>query len=92
VIFAQWSPVRALIGAWLIATIRRLALDLQGPDQLLGMDNIFHSYLPATFFLDMLPYLLVIAVVVIGSREAIRQRLGAPAALGIPYLRGERGR
>lgn len=92
VIFAQWSPVRALIGAWLIATIRRLALDLQGPDQILGMDNIFHSYQPATFFLDMLPYLLVIAVVVIGSREAIRQRLGAPAALGIPYLRGERGR
>ena len=73
VIFAQWSPVRALIGAWLIATIRRLALDLQGPDQIFGLDNIFHSYQPSTFFLDMLPYLLVIAVVVIGSREADRK-------------------
>ena len=36
----------------------------------------------------MLPYLLVIVVVVIGSREAVRKRLGAPAALGIPYVRG----
>jgi simple sugar transport system permease protein len=39
----------------------------------------------------MLPYLLVILVVVLGSREAARQRVGAPAALGIPYVRGERG-
>jgi general nucleoside transport system permease protein len=39
----------------------------------------------------MLPYLLVIVVVVIGSREAARKRMGAPAALGTPYVRGERG-
>jgi len=30
-------------------------------------------------------------VVVIGSREAVRKRVGAPAALGRPYVRGERG-
>jgi hypothetical protein len=29
-------------------------------------------------------------VLVIGSREAIRKRLGAPAALGIPFVREER--
>jgi general nucleoside transport system permease protein len=28
---------------------------------------------------------------VLGSREAARKRLGAPAALGTPYVRGERG-
>jgi hypothetical protein len=39
----------------------------------------------------MLPYLMVILVVVIGSREAVRKRVGAPAALGRPYVRGERG-
>jgi len=39
----------------------------------------------------MLPYLFVILVVVLGSREALRKRVGAPAALGIPYVRGERG-
>ena len=39
----------------------------------------------------MLPYLLVIVAVIIGSREAARKRIGAPAALGRPYVRGERG-
>jgi simple sugar transport system permease protein len=39
----------------------------------------------------MLPFLLVILVVVLGSREAARKRVGAPAALGTPYVRGERG-
>jgi simple sugar transport system permease protein len=39
----------------------------------------------------MLPYLLVIFVVILGSREAARKRVGAPAALGRPYVRGERG-
>jgi ABC-type uncharacterized transport system permease subunit len=91
VIFAQWSPVRVMLGAWLIATIRRLTLDLQGPPDFLGVSNPFFSYHPSTFFLDMLPYALVIVVVVIGSRQARRRHLGAPAALGVPYARGERG-
>jgi simple sugar transport system permease protein len=39
----------------------------------------------------MLPYAFTIGVLVIGSREALRRRLGAPAALGLPYIRGERG-
>jgi len=42
-------------------------------------------------FLQMLPYAFTVIVLVIGSREAIRERLGAPAALGNPYIRGERG-
>jgi simple sugar transport system permease protein len=33
----------------------------------------------------------VVLVVIVGSREALRRRIGAPAALGIPYVRGERG-
>ena len=39
----------------------------------------------------MLPYLFTIVVLVIGSREALRRRVGAPAALGVPYVREERG-
>jgi ABC-type uncharacterized transport system permease subunit len=39
----------------------------------------------------MAPYLLTILALVIGSRAAMRKRLGAPAALGEPYIRGERG-
>jgi hypothetical protein len=30
-------------------------------------------------------------VLVAVSGEAIRKRIGAPTALGIPYVRGERG-
>jgi general nucleoside transport system permease protein len=30
-------------------------------------------------------------ILVIGSREAIKKRMSAPAALGLPYMRGERG-
>jgi hypothetical protein len=40
----------------------------------------------------MLPYAFTVIVLVIGSREAIRKRLGAPNALGVPYIRGERGK
>ncbi len=39
----------------------------------------------------MLPYAMVILVLVIAAREANRKRIGAPAALGLPYVRGERG-
>ena len=39
----------------------------------------------------MLPYAFTMIVLVIGSREAVRKRLGSPAALGLPYVRGERG-
>jgi general nucleoside transport system permease protein len=39
----------------------------------------------------MLPYLATIFILILGSREALRRRLGAPAALGLPYVRGERG-
>lgn len=91
VIFAQWSPFRALIGAYLIATIRRLTIDLQGPPDFFGVPNPFFTYQPLTFFLDMLPYALVILIMVLGAREAIKRRVGAPAALGIPWVRGERG-
>ena len=91
VIFAQWSPGRAMVGAYLIAVIRRLTLDLQGPSDFLGVPNPFFHYQPSTFFLNMLPYALVILVLVIGSGSARRRRLGAPASLGVPYVRGERG-
>jgi ABC-type uncharacterized transport system permease subunit len=40
----------------------------------------------------MIPYAFTIIVLVIGSREATRKRIGAPAALGEPYIRGERGK
>jgi ABC-type uncharacterized transport system permease subunit len=91
VIFAQWDPVRAALGSYAFGALRRLILDIQGPLTLFGFDNPFYYNPYWGFFLQMLPYAFTIIVLVIGSREAIRKRLGAPAALGNPYIRGERG-
>jgi simple sugar transport system permease protein len=91
VIFAQWNPWRAAAGAYMFGALRRLILDLQGPQLLLGFANPFFYMPKLGFFLQMLPYALVILILVIGSREALKKRVGAPAALGTPYIRGERG-
>jgi simple sugar transport system permease protein len=91
VIFARWDPIRAALGGYLFAAITPFILGLQGVDSILGVQNPFLPGRSSTFFLEMLPYLFVIAVVIVGARGASRRRLGAPAALGIPYVRGERG-
>lgn len=91
VIFAQWDPWRAAFGAYAFGALRRMILDIQGPQLLLGLANPFFYNPYLGFFLQMLPYAFTIGVLIIGSREAMRKRLGAPAALGLPYVRGERG-
>jgi ABC-type uncharacterized transport system permease subunit len=90
VIFAQWDPLRAAGGAYAFGALRRLILDLQGPTMLLGIRNPFYYNPYLGFFLQMMPYAFTILVLVIGSREAMRKRLGAPAALGVPYVRAQR--
>lgn len=91
VIFAQWNPLRAAVGSYTFGALRRLILDIQGPTVLFGLRNPFYYNPYLGFFLQMLPYAFTIIVLVIGSREALRKRLGSPAALGNPYVRGERG-
>lgn len=91
VIFAQWNPTRAALGGYLFGVLRRLLLDLQGPAMLLGMNNPFFYNHNLVFFLQMTPYLLTIIALVWGSSTARRKRIGAPAALGVPFARGERG-
>ena len=90
VIFARWDPIRAALGAYLFAAISPFILALQGVQTILGVQNPFTAGRSSTFFLEMLPYLFVIAVVIVGARGASRRRLGAPAALGVPYVREER--
>jgi simple sugar transport system permease protein len=78
VVFSSWRPVIVLLGAFLFGFARRANFWLQGE----GVD------IPAEF-LAMLPYVLTILVLVIwGARHAGRR--GAPAALGVPYIRDER--
>ena len=74
VIFAQWSPIRAAFGAYLFGAIFRFILDLQGVDAILSVPTPSWQAGAPTFFLEMLPYLMVILVVIIGSREAVRKR------------------
>lgn len=91
VIFAQWDPVRAAIGAYLFGALRRGILDLQGPRTIFGLTNPFFVNSNWGFFLQMTPYILTIIALVLGARAVAKKRLGAPAALGVPYIRGERG-
>ncbi len=91
VIFAQWDPFRAMLGSYAFGALRRLILDIQGPTMILGIANPFYYNPYWGFFLQMLPYAFTVIVLILGSREAMRKRLGAPAALGTPYVRGERG-
>jgi len=91
VIFAQWNPLRAALGAYLFGALRRGILDLQGPATLFGFTNPLYINSNWGFFLQMTPYILTIIALVLGSRAATRKRLGAPSALGLPYIRGERG-
>lgn len=91
VIFAQWNPLRAALGGYLFGAIRRGILDLQGPAVLFGFTNPLYINSNYNFFLQMTPFILTIIALVWGSRAAERKRLGAPTALGVPYIRGERG-
>ena len=90
VIFAQWNPLRAALGGYLFGMLRRFMLDLQGPMILFGAPNPFFYNHNLAFFLQMMPFLLTIIALVLGSAASRRQRIGAPAALGVPYVRGER--
>ena len=52
----------------MFGALRRLILDLQAPKLLLGLANPFFYMPKLGFFLQMLPYALVILILFIGSR------------------------
>ncbi|MFP3853722.1 MAG: ABC transporter permease [Anaerolineales bacterium] len=80
VIFATWDPLRAIVGAIMFGGINALQFRMQAAG----------TNIPAPF-LNMMPYLFtIIVLVVITWWEAVRKRLGAPAALGLPYSREEK--
>ncbi len=80
VIFATWNPVRAVLGALLFGGVNAIQFRLQASG----------TTIPASL-LNMTPYILtVVVLVMITLFEGFRRRLGAPAALGLPYMREER--
>lgn len=79
VIFATWNPLRAVLGALLFGDINSLQFRIQAAG----------TSIPASF-LNMMPYIFTILILVfITWWKAFRKRIGAPAALGLPYVREE---
>ena len=86
VIFSFWRPELCLIGAWLFGGLSGgLPAAMQARN---------YTAIPVFFrtpeFLNALPYLTTIAVLVIIATGWAKRRVGAPAALGVPYVREER--
>jgi simple sugar transport system permease protein len=70
----RWNPYRIVVGAILFGMLRALADGLP----ILGVDV-------RTEFIGMLPYIgIMLGLVVLAGRTAL------PAALGVPYARGQR--
>ena len=94
VIFAQWRPARALVGALLFGGLDALALRSQslsiavGPEFPLaetvnaGLGVLTHPIIMSTY-----PYLVTILVLVAVSTGELRERAGAPSALLKAYSR-----
>ena len=79
VIFAFWRADLCLVGAYVFGGLSALPLTLQARGVTIA---------PQVF--QALPYLMTILVLVLVSSGGARRRLGAPAALGEPYIREER--
>jgi general nucleoside transport system permease protein len=81
VIFAFWRADLCLVGAYFFGAFSALPFILQGRGWL--------TEIPSEVF-SSLPYVMTIVVLVLVSTRFAKRRLGAPAALGTPYVREER--
>jgi ABC-type uncharacterized transport system permease subunit len=79
VIFAFWRPTLCLVGAYLFGAFSYLPFALQK-----------YEWAPPSELMQSLPYVMTIVALVLVSSRAARLRFGAPAALGLPYVREER--
>lgn len=80
VIFASWRPWWLFGGAVLFGLVDALRFRMQ-----IGGGAPIDPH-----FLNMLPYVVTLAVLMLVSRATARKRLGVPAALGIAYDRERR--
>ena len=81
VIFSFWRPELCLVGAYFFGALQALAPQLQARNISLG---------PTVLWTNALPYVMTIVVLVFVSSGTAKRRLGAPAALGTPYVREEK--
>jgi simple sugar transport system permease protein len=78
VIFAFWRPDLVLVGAYVFGAFQALPFTLQARGVTITPE-----------LLQALPYLMTVVVLVLVSSSGARRRLGAPGALGVPYVREE---
>ena len=81
VIFAFWRPLLCLVGAYFFGALQALSPQLQAREIRLG---------PTELWTNALPYVMTVLVLALVSSSGARRRLGAPASLGLPYVREER--
>jgi general nucleoside transport system permease protein len=81
VIFAFWRPALCLVGAYFFGALQALSPQLQAREIRLG---------PTELWTNALPYVMTVLVLALASSSGARRRLGAPASLGLPYVREER--
>ncbi len=74
-IFAFWNPAYGMLGAYLFAALYHLSYRLQP--------------WVSPELLKAMPYAFAILVLIFVSRGTLQKRMGAPAALTLPYTRGE---
>lgn len=79
VIFGFWRPDLTLVGAYLFGAFSSLSLTLQARKVEISPS-----------ILESMPYVVTILVLVVVSGGWAKRRLGAPAALGLPYEREDR--
>ena len=81
VIFAFWRPALCLVGAYFFGALQALSPQLQAREIRVG---------PTELWTNALPYVMTVVVLALVSSSGARRRLGAPASLGLPYVREER--
>ncbi len=74
-IFAFWNPLYGLLGSYFFAALYHLSYRMQ-------------AWISPEL-LKAMPYAFAILILIFVSRGTLQKRMGAPAALTIPYTRGE---
>jgi len=77
VIFCKWNPYRVFLGAYIFGGLDILGFRIQHLDIKISQ-----------YFIDMLPYLITIVILVISSVK--KDKTFGPKALGVNYFREER--
>jgi general nucleoside transport system permease protein len=76
VIFARWSPYRAILGSWIFGLGYSLSATLIGSGG--GLPSVFNN----SYFFLMLPYIIALAFIVVFHRGT-----KPPSSLTVPYKR-----